>query len=196
MQRQESNNFYMQHDYKILPPHVTTKELAMQHWHLVPPMQLMPINSIIATPSSGSVIMPDPKDGKIEVGGYALPQGDDGPVTKVEISLDRGTSWEEAEIVLEKPTRWSWAIWKARVDITRLIDDSGAESSKRIWSRCWDKGGNLQTGDCGWNWRGVGYNGYGESKNMKLIGLDAQHRDGGNVANNLAKGMQQMALRE
>ncbi|KAF8469109.1 Oxidoreductase, molybdopterin-binding domain-containing protein [Kalaharituber pfeilii] len=186
VQRNESNNFYMQQDYKILPPHVETKEQAMENWHLVPPMQLMPINSVIAIPASGETIIPD-ADGKITVAGYAVPQGDDGPVIKVEISLDRGETWEEAEIVLEQPTKWSWAIWKTRIDFCRLLPEKGStESSRRIWSRCWDKGGNVQDGKCQWNWRGVGYNGYGESKHMVIQPAEK--------TNELVKGIQSISL--
>ncbi|KAI5799248.1 Oxidoreductase, molybdopterin-binding domain-containing protein [Peziza echinospora] len=167
VQRNESNNFYMQQDYKILPPHVTTKEQAMANWHLVPPMQLMPVNSVICVPESGDTVFPN-KEGKVLVAGYALPQGDDGPVVKVEISLDRGASWEECEIALEAPTRWSWAVWRTYVDVGRLVaeKEEEGESSRRIWSRCLDLGGNTQVGKGEWNWRGVGYNGYGETKNL------------------------------
>ena len=131
VQRHESNNYYMQQDYKILPPQVTTKEQAMAHWHLVPPLQFMPVNSVVATPASGSVVIPD-KDGMVEVSGYALPQGDDGPVVKVELSLDMGQSWEEVEIVLGTPTRWSWALWRTRVSVERLRGGVGGEGSRRI----------------------------------------------------------------
>src|SRR5690606_15964912 len=161
---QESNNYYMQQDYKILPDHVRTKADAMRNWHLVPPMQLMPINSIVGVPQSGETIVPD-AHGKVLVAGYAVPQGGDGPVTKVEVSLDRGKSWEETAIVQETPTQWSWALWSIKVDASRLLaegsDDADAdESSKRIWCRAWDKGGNKQEGMGSWNWRGVGFNGY------------------------------------
>ena len=173
VQRCESNNYYQKQDYKILPPHVETAEQAMANWHLYPAMQLMPINSVIAIPASSSVIVPD-FEGKVTVAGYAVPHGDDGPVSKVEISLNRGKTWEETEIVLENPTRWSWAIWRTRIDVKRLIEDdpNSKEKSKCIWSRCWDKGGNVQDGKCQWNWRGVGYNGFGESKNMIIRLLD------------------------
>ena len=168
VQHHESNNFYQQRDYKILPSYVETKEQAMAHWHLVPAMQLMPINSVICTPASGDVAEPD-IEGKLVVAGYAVPAGDDGPITRVEISLDRGKTWEETEIVQETPTRWSWALWRIKVDLRRLMTSPcEGESSKRIWSRAWDKGGNVQDGKCQWNWRGVGYNGYGEVKDLTL----------------------------
>lgn len=187
VQRDESNNYYQQQDYKILPPHVETKAQAMENWHLVPAMQLMPINSVICTPESGDTIEPD-AEGKVIVAGYAVPAGDDGPVTKVEISLDKGETWEEANIVQETPTRWSWALWMTKVDVRRLLPSDG-ESSKRIWSRAWDRGGNFQDGKCQWNYRGVGYNGYGEVKNMVIKGISKQ-----TVENELVNGVAKLDI--
>lgn len=188
IQRNESNNYYQQQDYKILPPHVETKEQAMENWHLVPAMQLMPINSVICTPETGDEIQPD-AEGKVVVAGYAVPAGDDGPVTKVEISLDRGKTWEETDIVQEPPTRWSWALWGTKVDVRRLLPAEGGESSKRIWCRAQDKGGNTQDGKCQWNYRGVGYNGYGEVKNLTIKGIENQP-----VERALVSGMTNLAI--
>ena len=126
VQHHESNNFYQQRDYKILPSYVETEEQAMAHWHLVPVMQL--INSVICTPASGDVAEPD-IEGKLVMAGYAVPTGDDGPVTRVEISLDSGKTWEETEIVQETPTRWSWALWRVKVGMSRMENANGTEGA-------------------------------------------------------------------
>lgn len=178
VQRAESTNFYMQHDYKILPPSVETRAQAKNYWHLVPPLQEMPINSVIAYPARGETIATDKLvNGQLEVAGYALPQGDCGPVVKVEVSIDQGGSWDEADIVFPNATevakedgvdkyRWSWAIWKYKLSMeeTRRID-----KKTKIWCRAVDNAGNLQRGDVEWNLRGVGYNGYGEVKGLEMI---------------------------
>ncbi|KAH8146809.1 uncharacterized protein LAJ45_09183 [Morchella importuna] len=178
VQRQESNNFYMQHDYKILPPFIETRAQAKSYWHLVPPLQSMPINSVIAYPARNEVIKLDNLiNGELEVAGYALPDGDSGPVVKVEISIDQGKSWKEAKIMYPDAAevaeddgvdkyKWGWSIWKYRMnaDDTRRI-----KKDTKIWSRALDRGGNLQKGDIEWNLRGVGYNGYGEVKGLEVI---------------------------
>lgn len=178
VQRHESTNFYMQQDYKILPPSVETREQAKSYWHLIPPLQEMPINSAIAYPARGETISADKLiNGQLEVAGYALPQGDCGPVVKVEVSTDQGATWDEANILSpdgrdvakeggDDKYKWSWAIWKYRLsaEATRQV---GGET--RIWCRALDKAGNLQQRNVEWNLRGVGYNGYGEVKGLEMV---------------------------
>lgn len=178
VQRQESNNFYMQHDYKILPPFIETRAQAKSYWHLVPPLQSMPINSVIAYPARNEVIKLDNLiNGELEVAGYALPDGDSGPVVKVEISIDQGKSWKEAKIMYPDAAevaeddgmdkyKWGWSIWKYRMNAD---DTKRIKKDTKIWSRALDRGGNLQKGDIEWNLRGVGYNGYGEVKGLEVI---------------------------
>ncbi|CCX13063.1 Similar to Probable sulfite oxidase, mitochondrial; acc. no. Q9VWP4 [Pyronema omphalodes CBS 100304] len=167
----ESSNYYQQKDYKILPLNVTSKAQAELHWSQVPPIYGMPINSVVAYPEPESVVVAG-DDGMVEVGGYALPQEDDGPVVKVEVSCDEGKTWEEAEIVAPEKKqreteeggekyRWAWVIWRHKVPRDRLLGET------KIWSRATDKGGNLQDGSKPWNLRGVAYNAYGETDGLK-----------------------------
>lgn len=178
VQRHESTNFYMQQDYKILPPSVETREQAKSYWHLIPPLQEMPINSAIAYPARNEIISADKLiNGRLEVAGYALPQGDCGPVVKVEVSTDQGVTWDKAEIVFpdkrdvaaeggDDKYRWSWAIWKFRLS-AEATKQVGRET--RIWCRALDKAGNLQKRNVEWNLRGVGYNAYGEVKGLEIM---------------------------
>ena len=89
VQLKESKNHYMQHDYKVLPEEVVDMELANKFWDMVPPVQEMPVNSIIGVPQTGSLVQSN-ADGTVTVQGYALPSGNSGPVTRVEVSGDRG----------------------------------------------------------------------------------------------------------
>jgi sulfite oxidase len=175
VQAEESKNYYMQMDYKILPPFVETKQQAMEWWPRVPPIQGLPINSVIAYPEPNSTVQLT-AEGGFDVGGYALPQGDDGPVVKVEVSTDSGQSWDEAEIVApqnrewdtpegKEKYRWAWALWKYTVpkEKARKITEE-----TKIYSRATDAGGHMQDGSIPWNYRGVAYNAYGETTGLKI----------------------------
>lgn len=149
----ESKNFYQQHDYKILPPEATTKKEAEKYWGSVDAIQDMPVNSVIAVPNSGATLS---SEAPIQVRGYALPRGSHGPVVKVEVSVDDGKTWTVATI--EESGKWSWALWSTTVTMKR--------GKGRILSRATDAGGNVQEACPKWNLRGVGYNGYGESRDL------------------------------
>lgn len=166
VQMTESNNHYQQHDYKILPPEVKTAEEAKEWWDKVSALQDMPINSVIAIPASSSTVHLD-ENGTIEVKGYALPSGSDGPITRVEVSTDGGEKWVDAELLGSHDAdqgelRWAWCLWRARVKI-------GKGKDKRILSKATDKSGNVQDVCPKWNLRGVAYNGYGEVTDLEVV---------------------------
>lgn len=77
------------------------------------------MNSVIGIPESGDTVRVGP-DETLEVKGYALPHGPDGPFVKVEVSVDDGISWHEAELSddLEGGGRWTWVLWQARVKLS------------------------------------------------------------------------------
>ncbi|KAK5134765.1 hypothetical protein LTR08_006140 [Meristemomyces frigidus] len=161
VQKRESDNFYMQHDYKVLPEDAVDSESASKYWGVVPPVQEMPVNSTIAVPVEGSTVERD-VNGCIAVEGYALPSGDDGPVVRVEVSADGGETWSEAELSHhEGEGKWSWKLWK-----TKLAVPSG--SGLKLCSRATDQAGNTQPRQSKWNLRGVCYNGYGEVENFTV----------------------------
>jgi sulfite oxidase len=53
-------------------------------------MQDMSINPVIRTPESSTIVTADAA-GTIEARGYAVPQGADGPIVKVNVSYDGKT---------------------------------------------------------------------------------------------------------
>lgn len=163
VQSEESRNLYQRYDYKRLPSEVTDKESAKQYWDTTPALQDMPINSVIAEPQNGDTVKLPPS-GKVEIKGYALPQGDQGPVVKVECSIDEGQTWEAAEIFSGNSlkAKWSWALWKATVRLEK-------GKNRRILSRATDQGGNVQSGEPVWNLRGLGYDGYGECRDLNVV---------------------------
>ena len=151
----ESPCFYQQHDYKVLPAHVPDMKAAERYWSKTACMLDMPINACVAIPESGSKISLS-ASGSIEVRGYAVPQGHQGPVVRVQVSGDEGATWTDAELEDggEDASKWSWVLWNARI---RMNKGKG----KRIFAKATDAGGNTQDqARSTWNIRGVGYNGY------------------------------------
>jgi sulfite oxidase len=160
VQAGESGNYYQQRDYKTLPPEATCAKEAERFWDATPAIQEMPINSVIGIPQSGETVRAD-ADETIKVRGYALPQGSGGPVVKVEVSMDEGRSWKEAELSGER-SKWSWTLWETRLHVAR-------GKKQRILSRATDKAGNMQRGDSQWNLRGIAYHGYGEARDIGVL---------------------------
>jgi sulfite oxidase len=162
----ESESHYQQHDYKILPPEADTKEKAEEWWGKVGALQDMPVNSVIGVPASDSKVQRN-ADGTIEIKGYALPSGADGPIVKVEVSPDGGKTWSDAELIRDyegddAELKWAWCLWKAKVKVEKGKHD-------KIYSRATDKSGHTQKETCVWNFRGVGYNGYGEVSGLEIV---------------------------
>jgi sulfite oxidase len=162
----ESSSFYQQQDYKILPPEADCKEKAAQWWGRVPSIQDMPVNSVVGVPKSNSKVQRD-ADGMIEIKGYALPSGANGPVTRVQVSVDGGETWMDTELDQgcedkDADLRWAWTLWKARVKV-----DSGKDVT--VFSRAYDKSGSTQEKCPEWNFRGVSYNGWGEASGLEVV---------------------------
>ncbi|KAI2625397.1 molybdopterin binding oxidoreductase [Hypomontagnella submonticulosa] len=161
VQKEESSNHYMQRDYKALPPEAVDSESAERYWGITPPVQEMPVNSVIASPRTGDVVKRD-AEGKVTCQGYALPSGDGGPVVRVEVSADGGRTWTEAEFEHhDGEGKWTWKFWRAKVVMT--LGESGV-----IFSKATDAAGQTQPARPPWNLRGVCYNGYGEARDLTV----------------------------
>jgi sulfite oxidase len=154
----ESQSFYQQFDYKILPPTVSSKEEALPLWRKYPSMTQMPLNSVIASIAPIHDVSTGSKAPiKLHVTGYAI-KGSAGPVVEVEVSSDLGESWCKATITYQEG-KWSWTLW----ELTLTIDES-ATKHRTLYSRARDADGNVQTKDAHWNIRGVAYNAWGRGK--------------------------------
>lgn len=162
VQESESPNYYQQHDYKVLPPEAVDKESAENYWATTPPMYDMPINSVVAVPSDNDTVWLS-SSGVLQVKGYAVPQGADGPVTQVQVSTDGGKTWADAELdKYGRERKWCWVLWEVSVCMQ-------PGTKREILSRAVDAGGNSQAEHSQWNLRGVGYNGYGRARNLTII---------------------------
>lgn len=168
VQTEHSQNHYQQYDYKVLPPEVDNSDKAKEYWQKVPPLIEMPINSVVAVPDDNETVRLSPA-GTVEAKGYAVPQGRDGPIVRVEVSGDEGKTWVDAQLEGQGEGRsaltndkWCWKLWNASVPM-----ENG--SGKAILSRAFDAAGNTQQEKAPWNLRGVAYNGYGMSKDLTVI---------------------------
>ena len=126
----------------------------------------MPINSVIAIPTPDSTIKVD-ENGMVEVKGYALPSGSDGPIVRVEVSTDEGKAWQDAELLkaedeTEGELKWAWCLWRADVKIQK-------GKNRKIFSRATDRSGHTQKETVEWNFRGVAYNAYGEVSGLEVV---------------------------
>lgn len=162
IQDYESTNLYQRYDYKRLPPEATDPETAKKFWDITPALQDMPVNSAITHPQSGQTVELSGA-GTISVSGYALPQGDEGPVVRVEVSADGGETWHDAKIVDggRDQGKWAWSLWTIELKMQR--------GKGHIQSRATDHGGNTQPEQAVWNLRGVGYDGYGEARDLVIV---------------------------
>lgn len=184
LQTQESTNHYQRRDYKVLPADAISKEAAEKYWDVTPALMDMPVNSAIGSPTDEEEV--SLQDGFLIVKGYALPQGDQGPVTKVEVRVGEKGKWMEAEMVSpheemnndEAQGKWAWKLWRARISKQAITEAHGNISTQGsaekqgtctvdLFSRATDAGGNTQS-EGEWNLRGVAYNGFGSVRAVKV----------------------------
>lgn len=186
----ESQNHYQQHDYKVLPPEATSPEKAEELgvWERTPAMQDNPINSVVAVPGNdGDVLVRRQDDGKVRIAGYAIPKGKDGPVVRVQVSIDRGRTWYDATIMDDgdentthpankgKPRgKFSWVLWEVWVPAEPTREGKGEGEGEgegvSIWSKAKDAKGNTMSEVKGtWNLRGVGYNAVEGRVGIKIV---------------------------
>ena len=121
----------------------------------------MPANIVIVSPQSGDVVQLNEHE-TTEIRGYEVPQGSDGPVMDVEVSVDDFKTRNVAKLGMGDAGKWCWVIWKLRINIP--VGDE-----KCIFGRAAKKAGNIQVTLPTWKLRKpVAYNGYGESRNLKV----------------------------
>jgi DMSO/TMAO reductase YedYZ molybdopterin-dependent catalytic subunit len=109
-----------------------------------PSMWKMDVKSWVTNPA-GEV-----PAGKVQITGVAF--SGNGPVTKVEVSVDGGQSWSEAEMVGPDLGEFAWRPF--------VLETELAAGSHMITSRATDSGGDTQPEDFPPNHRGYAHNGW------------------------------------
>lgn len=138
----ESQNFYQQKDYKVLPPNIETHEQADKVWEQYSPMYDFSVQCAIVEPEDGGVI----SGNSVLVKGYAT--GDaKGPVENVYVSCGQG--WIPA-VITYRQGKWSWTLWECCIDVSSLRKRSIKISARAETSH------SVQEKSTDWNLRGVG----------------------------------------
>jgi sulfite oxidase len=107
------------------------------------PLGLVALNSDVLSPADGETVAA----GRVEVRGYAF-AGGERSVERVDVSLDGGASWAQAEL-LDDLGRWAWRHWRFVVDL--------APGEHEVVVRAWDSSAATQPEDEAALWNPKGY---------------------------------------
>ncbi|MCV7377402.1 sulfite oxidase [Mycobacterium alsense] len=138
-----SENYFQSHDYRILPADADVDAVAAGEGISLSSLAL---NCDILDPTDGDRV---PR-GPLTIRGYGI-VGDGRSVERVDLSLDDGRSWRQADLH-RAPSEWSWRPWSLTVD--------AVPGQLRIIARAWDDTGATQPESAAslWNPRGYGNN--------------------------------------
>jgi sulfite oxidase len=129
---------YFQHVvYRLLPEEATPGPGAGIS------LGLVALNSDVLSPAEGETVAAGP----VEVRGYAF-AGGERHVARVDVSLDGGTRWSQAEL-LDDLGPWAWRHWRITVELS--------EGEHEILVRAWDSSAATQPEDEAALWNPKGY---------------------------------------
>ncbi|CAI5994804.1 unnamed protein product, partial [Closterium sp. NIES-64] len=155
--REESQNYYHFHDNRVLPSHVDAETAMKDGWWRKKEYicNELAINSAIVSPDHGDVVALEGGAGRqvVTMKGYAY-SGGGRRVTRVEITLDGGSTWRLCDITHPSPpTRhgkhWTWSLWATEVPVIDLVGAS------EVAVRAWDDATNTQPDKLTWNVMGM-----------------------------------------
>lgn len=143
VQPSPSENYFQAHDYRILPPDADPATAAAGEGIS---LSTLALNCDILHPVDGDVVAA----GALTIRGYGI-AGDGHRVARIDLSLDHGHTWRQAELH-PAPGTWSWRPWSSTFDVE--------PGRLHITARAWDDTGTLQpqTPASLWNPGGYGNN--------------------------------------
>lgn len=126
-------------DYKLFPPG-TTAETA--DWARGMTINGMPLNAAICEPAPHAAL----RAGPATLRGYAVASGR--AIARVDVSIDGGRRWRQAELEQDPAAPWSWTFWR--------IDVALARGEPELVVRAWDAAGQTQPAlpEDTWNFKG------------------------------------------
>jgi sulfite oxidase len=107
------------------------------------PLGLVALNADVLSPADGEAVAA----GRVQVRGYAF-AGGERHVARVDVSLDRGATWTQAEL-LEDLGPWAWRHWRITVEL--------APGEHEILARAWDSSAATQPEEAAALWNPKGY---------------------------------------
>jgi sulfite oxidase len=131
------DGYFQQTAYRLLPPDGKPGPGAGM------PLGLVALNSDVLSPAEGETVAAGP----VDVRGYAF-AGGERHVARVDVSIDGGTSWSQAEL-LEDLGPWAWRQWRLTVDL--------APGEHDILVRAWDSSAATQPEENATLWNPKGY---------------------------------------
>lgn len=140
VQDHPSDNYFQATAYRLLPPEADPGTAGPADGFA---LGSIAVNSDILTPDDGATI----PAGRTTVSGYAL-AGDDRGIARVDVSLDGGGSWRQADLD-ENPGPWSWRHWQLALDLPPGELD--------ITARAWDTAAAVQPESAAHLWNPKGY---------------------------------------
>jgi DMSO/TMAO reductase YedYZ molybdopterin-dependent catalytic subunit len=143
VQDNEADGFYMQTAYRM-PVTPARPGAAIPPSEMIPVTE-MPVKSLIARPLEGAKIT----GGEVQVEGVAFTG--DGEIVRVEISMDEGKQWHDADLG-EDRAPYAWRLW-------RYAWTSAKPGRYTIRSRATDSRGHMQPMMTPWNPSGLLWNG-------------------------------------
>lgn len=139
VQTEPSANYFQAHAYKLFAPEVGPETAD---WTRGKTLEETSINSVICQPAEGDNLV----SGRVQVRGYAIGAGSE-PIKRVEVSVDGGRTWVEAELGYESRP-WAWRFWETTFTLTH--------GSYHLIARASDSAGNKQPQEASrvWNFKG------------------------------------------
>jgi sulfite oxidase len=139
VQDKPSDNHMQQRDYKLVPPDVTENTVD---WASGMTIYDMPLNSAICEPAPYAEL----KAGSTTLRGYAVATARE--IMRVDVSVDGGRSWKQAQLQHNADAPWSWTFWTANLDIPK--------GEHELVVRAWDSAGQTQPAlpEDIWNFKG------------------------------------------
>ncbi len=158
VQKEPSDNHFQAAAYKIFPPNINKKNVD---WTKGLTLGEALINSVICEPADDAVL----KAGKTMLRGYAT-SGGGRSVERVDVSIDGGANWLEAELLEPKKAAqiesnqrdWTWQLWQCEVELKK--------GANVLIVRAYDASANTQPETIAplWNFKGYINNGWHRTK--------------------------------
>ncbi|KAI1206971.1 Oxidoreductase, molybdopterin-binding domain-containing protein [Annulohypoxylon truncatum] len=147
---EESTTTWQRRDYKCFGPNE-----VKQDWDKYKAIQVMPITSAItrtrvqpADKTSGGQASESTQNSVVQIEGYAY-SGGGREIQRVDISLDGGLTWDQAQLVddtnLERGNKaWCWKRWRYETGLSEMVKGSKGESKATLVVKATDDAYNTQ----------------------------------------------------